>query len=591
MPNNSRSLGTSSFERFCVKLGRGGRINARPSNVPKELESHIEMARLDLSPEVVKKASRMMAFIVLAIGCPSSALLLVLSGPILAAVALVVSAAGSLASAQLILGHPGTLAGRRVQAMLRLSPEATNLMVMSLRFSPSISRALEFACRRPGEFSIELRKCVWDVMMGTQSSIEDSLLAFGRRIEKHGPEVKAAMNALVTASKEATEAGVRRSLDRANHAIVAGAKRRIEENTISLSTPSMLLFGLGILLPLMIGSFIQMLSWDLWSPDSGLESPNSSSPEGGILETALVMNLLFPAIALAIALSAAARHPLEPVSRKRLDAAAFPWRMAVAAVILSASATTASGVLLQGLVGSVAMLLSAVLPIAAAMMLMDRQSGPARGSEEQAEDVLFKLGARMLDGENFQSSLGRTSSDASQDRSDAISRLSLRHTALGQTFDKAAERERSEMGGSNVLDGLMVIHEAASKDEDSAGMLAMDIAAYLRDMREIASTLRTRLRPTISMMKATSHFLGPVVLGITFALYVSLTSIAHDGADDALASGFFVILGVFLAETNAVVVYFVHRMEGDRGKNMAAQLGECLLVSEAIYATTALVAS
>jgi hypothetical protein len=555
-----------------------------------KLESGIELARLQLLPETVEAASRAASWLALGAALCGAAALLALGEYSLALLGAAVAVAGAYAVRQIVRGYPSVLARKRANALLRQCPEATNLMIMSLRRSPSMSRAIEFASRRPTDVSYELRKCVWDVLMGTQASIEDSLLAFGRRMEAYGPEIKVSMNALVAASREGTEAGVRRALDRASRAIVVGAKHRIEEYALSLSTPSMLLFGLGILLPLMIGSFLPMLSWDLWSSSPNLEIVRVGSETRGITETAVVMDVLFPAIALAIALGAAARHPMErAVSTHPMHLSRLSKEVALVAV-LAGSGIYASFLAFDGLARAATILMAAVVPAALALLLRGRTSSSPRASEEGSEDVLFKIGARMLDGGNFQCSLSGASCELEDDSSRMMRSLSTRYNALGQDFGSAAEAERMGGAGSNVLDGLVVVHDAATKEESSAGILAMDIAAYLRDMRDIDRTLRTRLRPIASMMKATSHFLGPVVLGITFALYVSLTAIAGGGAAGFLASAFFLILGAFLAETNAVVVYFVSRMERG-GRSALLQLGECLLVSESIYVTTALAAS
>jgi hypothetical protein len=124
-----------------------------------------------------------------------------------------------------------------------------------------------------------------------------------------------------------------------------------------------------------------------------------------------------------------------------------------------------------------------------------------------------------------------------------VRRLSLRATIAGEGFERAADEELDRCGDGNVLEGLKIVRGSASKDELSAGMLAMDLAAYLKDLGDLESTLKSRLRPTISMMRMTTHALAPIVLGVTFSIYMSLSSIAG-GTEDMSAGSLFLVLGV-----------------------------------------------
>jgi hypothetical protein len=236
-------------------------------------------------------------------------------------------------------------------------------------------------------------------------------------------------------------------------------------------------------------------------------------------------------------------------------------------------------------------LIVAVSPISLWLM-RGRASGIGREVAVGLEDALFKIGSRMLDGGNFESALNHASDNLDRTSSGIVRRLSFMTNAIGKDFDEAADLGAISTSESNAIEGLRVVKEAASKDELAAGMLAMDLATYLRDLRELETTLRNRLKPTISMMKMTIYALGPIVLGVTYAIYLSLTSMVDGGPAGARAGAFFLVLGLFLAETDAVVSYFVWGIEGKRGRGqLMYSIGACILTSELIYAATATLAS
>ena len=469
--------------------------------------------------------------------------------------------------AEAVRSYPMTVASRRAVRVTRSATECVTLMVMCLRHEPSLSKAMVFASRRDSEFATELRGAIWSVMTGTYSTFDDALTALAARWSDRDPELKSSVQAMVTASREATEAGKRRALDRANSAIVAGARRRIEEYALSLSVPSMLLFGVGIILPLMVGSFLPLLSWDIWVGDAAASDGASavvSRPTGHVV---LLMNAIFPAMALLVTLDALSRHPLVASAEARDDTrwTSSMLAYAFATGAIAAAAFSASSMLLHGSVSHLAQLLSLSVPTAGFLTAYGLKASSSRqpGDDDSVSDMLFATGAAMVEGDNFELASAKAGGARSVEGPSAV---------------------------SAPLGALQVVRDAATKDETHAGILAMDLSGYLKEVSELQTTMRRRLRPTVSMMRITAHVLAPIVLGITHAIYLSLASIGGAGV---IASGqFFLILGLFLVEINAVVAYFVYgigerRMPGE----FARSAGVCILVSSLVYSATVAVAS
>lgn len=600
MPKAERTcLGHPRFVRFCKRLEamgtmahiRSRRMRGHDSRIQR-LAVAIDLSGMDVDSETIVSAARASAVL-------GSILVLILSTAALAFLGgqyvslVVVSLAVSvLAVREAILSFPESAAKRQADELLRSSPEMANLMIMSLRHEPSLSKAIRLASTKDNAFSHELRRCVWTVVMGRHSSFEESLQEVGERWSKYCGELKASLHSMVTASCESTADGKRRALDRANQAMISGAKRRIEDYALSLSTPSMIMFGVGILLPLMVGSFLPMLSWDIWSLGDGATSSPAMDQTPAIVQTVFIMNVLFPAIGILVVMNSVTRHPLERGSVSNDDISHSGVKVA-AILSMSIVLVALCFLLLGGIMRSLAVLVAAVAPGAFFLMATGRRPrgrlvGP---SNVQLEDTLFRTGARMLEGENFESALNKASQDASDTSSRTTRMLSLRSLISGEDFARAPASAPCP-GCSNALEGFRVVREAAAKDELAAGLLAMDIASYLRDLRDLESTLKSRLKPTVSMMRTTSYALGPVVLGITYAIYLSLGGVTASGRGGIGAELFLLVLGVFLIETNAVVTYFLWGLEGGRNRStLFSALGTCILVSEIVYVSTALVAS
>ena len=561
--------------------------HSRPSR-PDNLATALRASGIALELEEVTLAA-VTAAILGAAASAAALLFFLLLAPGYLVAALVALVVVPVVLRELVLDFPDRMARKKAAQLAREAPEGTNLMVMSIRHEPSLSNSISFASTRRNTFSGELRTCVWRVLVGRHASFEESLLHFGSTWERYCPDIKAAINAMITASCENTEDGKRRALDRASHAIVVGTKRRIEEYALSLSFPSMLLFGVGILLPLMVGSFLPMTSWGVWSygtPDDGLTNGAGDTT----LQTAFVMNVLFPSIALVVGMGAVSRHPLETGNRRgpRPSRARMAGAVVVAAV--SAIGIFAATSFLDGTMEAFAVLMAIVLPFSASLVLAGRRAGSPddrRMMEADLENALFKTGASMVEGENFESALHRSSRGLGTSASALVEGL-----VFGKALTTGAIAARDESAEGNAAEALRLVGDAAGKDEQSAGLLAMDLAIYLRDLRDLESTLKTRLRPTISMMRTTAYALGPIVLGITFAIYLSLTSIVAPGASLMDAGAFFLILGVFLLEVNLVVTYFVWGIEGEGDRaRLVRSAGFCSLCSSMVFSASALLAS
>ncbi len=587
----------ATYARACAALERLGRLlgihpfkasTGRADDARRErmerLRADLELGGVQCTPQSVSAAAKSLAAIAASAGLAVLALSIMFLDARAQTATLILAAICPLLCHQYIIAYPSSAARRRASELLKSSADSVNLMVMGVRQDASLPKAIEFASCGGSVFAGELRRCIWEVVTGTHTGFEEAVLALGSRWERLSSELKTALNAIVVASHEATEEGKRRSLERANRAMVSGAKRRVEEYAISLSTPSMLLFGLGILLPIMVGSFMPMLSWDVWS--GGTLGEPMTATDGRAFETAIVMDVLFPVVALLVAMDAVSRRPVDrraPSGKHRQGGRGW------AAAVVAGAACSASAYFVIGAGENAPLvLLAGMVPASAVLMASGpRRRAGARATEDEAQDLVFKVGARMLDGDNFESALHRSVQDRGAEGVSLGRRLCLRAFVMGQGLEGAVAAE-SRGERVNALEALKVVARAATKDEADAGMMAMDIATYLRELSEIESTLKMRLKPTISMMRMTAHVLGPLVLGVTFAIYVSLGSVAGGYGDPGVPETMLLVLGLFLAEMNAVVCYFVWGIEGRSGRHeLARSIGACMMVSQLVFVSTA----
>src|SRR4030042_1598260 len=226
------------FVSVCDRLEQlGSRLGVRARSSPKgflrrargtkpvdDLRAKLDLAGIDFPPEAVISAGKTLAILLGTCIAVFSGAVLLTGAYSYFVMSVFLGAIVPPLSMEVILSYPGSAANKRAAEVLKGSPEAANLMIMSLRHEPSLSKAIRFASKRRNAFSQELGNSIWFVVMGKHASFEESLQQLGSKWARYGNEVKASLNAMVTASCEATEDGKRRALDRANQSMISGAR-------------------------------------------------------------------------------------------------------------------------------------------------------------------------------------------------------------------------------------------------------------------------------------------------------------------------------------------------------------------------------
>ncbi|MCK4266035.1 MAG: type II secretion system F family protein, partial [Thermoplasmata archaeon] len=183
-----------------------------------------------------------------------------------------------------VLNYPERLARNLELEAFGSAPDVVNYMVMSMELTPSLDRALQFAVENAtGPMAKELKGLMWKVQSRSYATTEEALVDYAGELRDHNEEFRSALYNILSASKESSREGMSASLRRASDIVLTGTRQRVESFSSSLATPTTILFALGILLPMIIGSLLPMLS--IGFMDLGLAGMESSSSDGGWLGT------------------------------------------------------------------------------------------------------------------------------------------------------------------------------------------------------------------------------------------------------------------------------------------------------------------
>ncbi len=132
-------------------------------------------------------------------------------------------------------------------------PEIIGYMTMSMKLVPNLERAIEFAAEHGrGKISEDLKKMIWEVQLGFYNTLSEGLDALAYRWGKFSDEFKRSLMMIRASVLEDSESKRYALLDKTVAEMLESIKTKMENYARALSQPSVTLFYLGVLLPLIL---------------------------------------------------------------------------------------------------------------------------------------------------------------------------------------------------------------------------------------------------------------------------------------------------------------------------------------------------
>jgi len=485
-----------------------------------------------------------------------------------------------------LANYPKTAAERvKIQSLGRM-PEVINYLVMSMRLTPSLNKAIAFAAENVEEpMGSALKKVLWDVYMRKYDSIEEAFLGFAYDWGSWNDDFKRSLYAVRSSELEKTKEGIDRGLEKASDIILSGTKRRMDIFVGSLSTPTFVLFAIGILMPMILGAMLPMMSM------GGMTLK--------IYQVVALMNIVFPLAALGYSFMILGKRPgtstppriksrLTSLQKKSIATTAIMMSAALFALGFISTAMidpkNNDPVVVQArMLGSLPYVWAVGFPLSYYCLLTSRDQKKRRDEvkqmEEEFPDALFQLGSRIAEGLPLEVALEKTSE-------------TMKGTLVADIFRRTAyilqitrtTLEEALFGSMGVLRDhpsraikatMKTVTETVKKDAITAGATIIGISNYLRDMTKVDHDIRTQLNSVMDMMKTTASMFGPIVMGITSALFVILKNamsqinLTGTGGAGGLFGGtpsgkiemidpsqFSFVMGLYLLMIVVIIIYF-----------------------------------
>ncbi len=136
---------------------------------------------------------------------------------------------------------------------LTFVPEIIGYLIMSMKLVPNLERAIEFAAEHGhGKISEDLKKLLWEVKVGIKNSVAEAVDELAYKWGEVSVEVKKGLMKIRASVIETSDAKRYQLLDQTMADTLSSIKTKLEDYARTLSQPTMIMFYLGVLLPLLL---------------------------------------------------------------------------------------------------------------------------------------------------------------------------------------------------------------------------------------------------------------------------------------------------------------------------------------------------
>jgi len=544
--------------KFCHAAGRLSWLK-HIQRAPDELRENLEFVGIEVQPEEVVAFAISAALFAFALAVTS-----VLFG---GSTFLLVLVAIVPLFAYLSVGwYPRWRAERERILSMGEAPMLVNYMVMAMKVRPNLERANQFAAEKlQGALGRGLRKQLWNAGLRVHMSVDEALLKFAEFWGKWCDDLKRSIHLIRSSVLERSEERRLSVLDKALDISLQGMRERMHSFAAGLYLPTLMIYSIGVLLPLVLVAVLPVLS------AIGI---CASTWQVFIIYCIIIPVAVWGLSRWALAKRPAAFLPPEiPNEANRIQAV----MLAGGAGLLAASPAIARALGLQVplTICSLSVLWSITLGIAAYLHLTTAKAYELRASVKQMEDEfcdsLVQLGNQITEGRPAEGAFERVA-------------IAMRGTPIANVFLRASNNVKlggmglraalfdAEQGAlkrvysRSVQDTLRMLVDIIERSTKAAGDAILRMSDHLKGLKQVEADIRKSLGEVVTSMRSVALFFAPLIAAVTSRLQGVLSS--NPGTASFLDAGaspspdaFLLALGLYVVALVVILMSYAAEIE------------------------------
>ncbi len=374
------------------------------------------------------------------------------------------------------------------------------------------------------------------------------------------------MHMVIAASESGDQNERERMLNDASGISLSGLKDAGDKYGSSLNLPCMVVFGLGIMVPMVLMSILPMLNM------GGMFGGSPVNPDMISIMTLVII----PSIIMLVAFSVKEKNPfISSIPNDTKPQHLVPFIMAVPLTVLLFIAT--SDICLSVMVSmSVSGVMTYILTYPESKVESERSK-----QELGIRDSMFELGNSLISGMNFENAL----SSAISVRKECRSLAESIKTEAAMSRGDVCSAIRMSVGevSKHMSDIFCDIYGCAQKDIRDAGRLAISMGRQLQDQDAVHRCIGNKLKSMVDMMSGTAMVFAPLVLGMSVSMLKPLAEMTGgSGTEDVI-----LILVAYLVELSVLISFMTSYLGGDSGRmSILRRVSMTVPVSMAVFAAS-----
>ncbi len=487
--------------------------------------------------------------------------------------------------------YPKLRAERQRVRGLGEAPMLINYLTMSMKVTPNLERATAFAAENvEGPLGMGLKDALRRTYLRAHAGVGEALSSFAEHWGKWCEDLKRSIYLLRSSVSERSEAARLGTLDRALELSLRGARDRMRDFAAGLHLPTLLIYSMGVLLPLVLVAILPVLS----VIDISIGAP----------QVFAIYCVALPLGVYALSRWALAKRPATfpppevPIETSRARALLF--------ALLPTAALVGVGLLLPVADDFRAILLlwAPTLGTVSYLHLTTARAFERRGRIERMErefcDSLVQLGNRISEGHPAEDALEHVADTARGSELAGVFARASANIRLGGMGLRASlfDPERGalhEVPSRTIHSVLRLLVDVIERSTQAAGAAILRTADHLRELKQVELDIRRSLGEIVTSMRSVALFFAPFIAAIAARMQGLLASktasVGFLGSGAGVSSAAFLfVLGLYVVLLTAILMSYAVEIElGDDPLAKRVVLARSLPVALGVFTLGAVV--
>jgi len=579
----------SLYVKSCKVAGSFSLLK-KSQRAPPELRENIELAGLDVTPQEVA-ALAVLASVACTFLTTLAAVFALRGGQMILPI---IAAPMPLCAYFLIGWYPKWRAEReRIRGLGEVS-QLINYMTMAMKTTPNMERATQFAADNlDGSLGRRLRRLLWEVGLRVHSSVDEATVKFANYWGKWREDFRRSIYLIRSSMLERVESRRLQVLDKALDVCLQGTKEQMEGFAASLHLPTLVIYSIGVLLPLVLVAVLPVLT--------------TVGVSISAWQIFVIYCVALPLLVWALSRQVLSKRPAA-FPPPKIPSDATTWRTAFIAVAVGLAIASPAIACVFGKpipldIAALSALWGAGLSVTFYIHQTTAKAYKLRQKTLQIEhefgDSLFQLGNRISEGRPAEDAFERT---AETMRGSGISEVFRRASAniriggLGlrsALFDEENGALKN-VHSQTVRSTMKMLIDVVQRSTKAAGEVVLRIASHLKGLRRVEADVRKSLGEVVSSMRSVALFFAPLIASVTSRMQGVLAGksaeVSFLGGASVSPSIFLFVLGIYIMLLTIILISYSTEIEaGDDRLAKRAAIAQSLPIALAVFTIGAVV--